>query len=142
MGLTPATFYKDLQQQIITLLEATLTGIKFYFGEPNKEVNYPYGFVEIVSGTVEEQTVGKNIEEVIIINIAILDRNAVKDDSEKSVLDKAVSIRNVIETDETLNGKVTDSRMISFEMGRIDDEKQNYSVTGWLWTMEAQHNIK
>ncbi len=125
--------YKEIVQKTIDLLKADENLLepdkikRYYFGVPVRFDLYPFIYVQLNERRPSGKANVHQFEYDIILEIGIADRAVNEDDAEKSVYDKIEYIENVLNTNPSLDGLVSDVKLPkSIEIVRMSD--RDYAV--------------
>jgi len=125
--------YKEIIQKVIDLLKADANLSepdkikKYYFGIPIRFDLYPFIYVQWNERRATERGNISQFEYELILEIGIADKAVNEDIAEKSVYDKIEYIENVLNSNPSLDGLVSDVKLPrSVEIVRMSD--RDYAV--------------
>lgn len=103
---------KEVTQKIIDILKADeqLSGLEYFFGPPITRKT-PFIYVNWVGGPITQES----LETVVWRHrweVVVVDSSKKDDEAEKSVMDKAERIYNVLKANASLKGLVRDSKPV------------------------------
>ncbi len=132
--------YREIVEKIVELLKSDPELVepskirRYYFGYPVKVTVFPFISVRWIGGLVTVKTTKKRSYE-INIEILVVNQSAVEDLAEKSVMDFAEKIDEVLSKNPTLDGLVDDSRLVNIETEcKISG---SYAISGVALTLTA-----
>ena len=132
--------YKEIVEKIIELLKADSELAepskirRYFFGYPPKPTVYPFISVRWAGGPVSQESAGKERYEMRF-EILIVDQSPSEDQAERSVMDKAERVDDVLEADVTLGGLVDYSRVTDYASESV--VAGSYSIVGARVTLTA-----
>ncbi|MCP8308684.1 MAG: hypothetical protein H3Z53_05315 [archaeon] len=125
--------YKEIIQKTIDLLKADENLSepdkikKYYFGLPIRFDLYPFIYVQWSERKATGKASISQFEYELILEIGVADRSIDEDIAEKSVYDKIEYIENVLNSNPSLDGLVSDVKLPrSIEIVRMSD--RDYAV--------------